>query len=153
MKVPRSLLFAAAAAVATGLIGFGFVHAQTENTNTVTTATVATAADPSPPAGVPHGGHLDELATLFGIGTTDLQTQLQSGTPLYQIAVDHGFNYTKLQAKQQADYQARLNDMVAKGFLTQDQANQFLQNYTSNLANGTGMGMGMLGPLGIGHRF
>ncbi len=103
-----------------------------------------------------HGGqHLQAVADLLGISVSDLQTQLNNGTPLYKIMASHGWTLSKLQDKQISDAQTRLKDMVSSGFMTQAQADQALTNLKNQIQNGTdlGPGMGMMGHHGFGVPF
>lgn len=127
------------------------VDASTAVVSTVETATPSTATTPM---GRHAGRHLQETADLLGISLTDLQAKLDSGTPLYKIMAEKGWTYTKLTEKRQADYEATLKDMVAVGYLTQAQADQFLAKMKERIASGEMMPMGMMGGHhGFGHLF
>ncbi len=159
MKHPLLIGLASLVAV-TGITG-GIVKAQSTgdvrvdvSTAAVTTAETAAPSTTTMPMGRHGGRHLQETADLLGMSLTDLQAKLDSGTPLYKIMAEKGWTYTKLQDKKQADAEARLKDMVASGFLTQEQADQFLAKMKERIASGEMMPMGMMGGhhgFGMGH--
>ncbi|MBI3573050.1 MAG: hypothetical protein HY092_02525 [Candidatus Kerfeldbacteria bacterium] len=76
-----------------------------------------------------HQEKLDATAKLLGITTTQLQTELQSGQEFYQIAAAHGVTYDKLKANREAQFKARLDDMVKVGYITKDESATMLQQY------------------------
>lgn len=150
-KALRVLLIAIASIGTVGLVSAGILRAQA--------VPATTTADLSPPSmatattsltaesGTFRQERLDTLAQSFGMTSAQLRTELNSGKPLYQIAVAHGQTYDTLLQKKENDYKATLDDMVKVGYLTQDQANTFLQQFKDNEKN-----LGPLGPLeGHGH--
>lgn len=162
MKHP--LLIGLASLVAVTGITTGIVKAQSSGIDepVTTTSSTVVAAETSTPSTTTtptmmgkRGRHLQETADLLGISLTDLQAKLDSGTPLYKIMAEKGWTYTKLMEKRQADYEATLKDMIAVGYLTQAQADQFLVKFKERVANGEMMPMGMMGGrhgFGMGHR-
>jgi peptidoglycan hydrolase CwlO-like protein len=107
---------------------------------------------PGGPGG--HGfPHLDAAAAYLGLSATELQTQLQSGKTLADIAKAQGKTVDGLVTALVADEKKELDAAVAAGRLTQAQADQLLagakQRFT-DLANGTmpegGRPHGFFGP-------
>lgn len=95
-----------------------------------------------------HGeAHLQQLADLTGLSVSDLETQVNNGTPLYEYLAKQGWTLTKLQAKVLDQQKTRLADMVSSGFMTQAQSDQMLSAFQTKLSEGTGFGLG----LGFGH--
>lgn len=153
MKHPRTigLLVVGLAVGAASAIALTGVHAQSvdspaaTDTETTTIATVTTAATTTTPT-APRENHrqqkLDTMAKLLGITSAQLQTELQSGKPFYQIAAEHGVTYDKMKANADTQHKARLDDMVKVGYLTQAEADTALKNFQANSANMPMMGMG-----------
>ncbi|MBI4090069.1 MAG: hypothetical protein HY421_01575 [Candidatus Kerfeldbacteria bacterium] len=151
----NQLVLATILAGAIGLATLGIVRAQSSAdgvdqpvvSTAVTTAESATPATTTtiPVMGKRHGHHLQEMADLLGLSLTDLQAKLDSGTPLYKIMTEKGWTYTKLMERRQADFEATLKDMVSVGYLTQEQADQFLVTFKERIASGEMM------PMGFGH--
>ncbi|MFH1171279.1 MAG: hypothetical protein V1778_01945 [bacterium] len=112
------------------------------STMVIPTATTTTPTQPSDRK----QKRLDDLAALLGISSAQLQTELQSGKPFYQVAAEHGVTYDKLKTQQDANAKTQLDNMVKVGYLTQDEANTMLQHYQTQQQT---MPMGMLG----GHGF
>jgi len=129
---------------AAGIWAANAVQAETTNTSAEQASTTTSAP------GGRHGKNLDEMATLLGLTTAQLQTELNGGKEFYQIAAEHGVTYDKLQANRTERHKARLDDMVKVGFLTQAQADTMLKNYQDQAATMPMMGMGMGGGFG-GH--
>ena len=108
------------------------------------------------------GNHLAAAATALGMTQTDLQTQLQAGKTLAQIAQTKGVAVQKVIDALVADEQSELAAAVKAGQLTQAQADQMKTNLTqriTDMVNGTrpsggpggmGMGHGGRGPGGMG---
>lgn len=136
---------------AIGTIATHMVRAAT-TTNEVTVATTGTTSSTTAPTPTMKGDHglqrLAEMATLLGMTESDLQTQLENGTPFYQIAAAHGITYDKVKANAETQYKATLDDMVKVGYLTQAEADSFLQQYQTNTQQNPDLGM-----MGMGHGF
>ncbi|MBI4092675.1 MAG: hypothetical protein HY420_01995 [Candidatus Kerfeldbacteria bacterium] len=157
----QSLLIFLVSLLAVVGITAGIVKAQSSGDVRVDTSstTVSTAETTTPSTtttttmmGKHHGRHLQDIADLLGLSLTDLQAKLDSGTPLYKVMVEKGWTYTKLMEKKQADFEAQLKDMISVGYLTQEQADQFLAKMKERLASGEMMPMGMMsGHHGFGH--
>ncbi len=141
-----ALLSAGLGIASVGAVATTAVRAATSTTSTTSTTTPTT-NDSSPPS---RGQNLTEEAKLLGITTSQLQSELNAGKQFYQIAAEHGVTYDKLKASAQATYQAKLNDMVKVGYLTQTEANTFLQQWINNAATSPLINLGFVGP-GHGH--
>jgi len=86
------------------------------------------------------GGKLDAAAKAIGITEAQLQTELQNGKTLAQIATEHGKTADDVVNALVADAQTKLNAAVKAGKLTQDQADAMLKDLKSHitdLVNGT----------------
>lgn len=147
MQRPTKIaLLAAGLGLATvGAVATTTVRAASTSADTTTATT--TAAMPAPPSGGHGEQHLADLAKLFSMSTSDLQTALQSGKELYQIAAEHGVTYDQVKANAESQYKTKLDDMVKVGYLTQSEADTFLKNWQTTAASSP-----MLEPgLGGGH--
>jgi hypothetical protein len=85
-------------------------------------------------------GKLDAAAKAIGITDAQLQTELQSGKTLAQIAKEHGKTADDVVNALVADAQAKLDTAVKAGKLTQAQADAMLKDLKSHitdLVNGT----------------
>jgi uncharacterized protein (DUF433 family) len=105
-----------------------------------------------------HGGHgmfgkdmsgqrLQDMATLLGITTSDLQSRLQSGKTFQQILSDLGITQADFQQKMQAQLKTKLDAQVSSGKITQAQEDQMLQRMQNPPAKGP-WGMGAPGKPG-----
>lgn len=130
----------------------GIVRAQTTSPTTaavdtqVTASTTTTDSTQSAPTDCSgrHQARLDELAKLFNMSTSDLQAELDSGKPMYQIAAEHGVTYDTMKASRLSELKTRLDDMVKVGYMTQDEADQIYQQaQTQSVNGGFGMGFGL----------
>ena len=105
-------------------------------------------------AGHPHGGPggfgfdhhgpmhagLDAAAKAIGITEAQLQTELQSGKTLAQVAKEHGKTADDVVSALLADAKTKLDAAVTAGRLTQSQADAMLSDLKTHLAdlvNGT----------------
>ena len=133
-----------------GLAGAGTVATTAVRAATTTasgSATTTTTTNDASPPGMPHDQqNLSDMASILGISTTQLQTELQGGKQFYQIAAEHGVSYDKLKASAEAAYKTKLDDMVKVGYLTQTEANTFLQQWQTQAATSP-----MVGFNGPGH--
>ena len=91
----------------------------------------------------------EAVAKALGLSSTELQTQLQSGKSLADIAKAQNVDVAKVKAAITADIKAHLDDEVKSGEHTQAEADQKLAEITANLddmvngvrpAGGPGMG-------------
>jgi uncharacterized protein YidB (DUF937 family) len=71
---------------------------------------------------VGRGHKLDDVASILGLTTDELRTQLQGGKTLGQIAQDKGISADDLVSQMVAKLTERLNQAVADGRITQAQA-------------------------------
>jgi hypothetical protein len=86
------------------------------------------------------GGGLDAAAKAIGITEAQLQTELQSGKTLAQIAKDHGKTADDVVNALVADAQTKLDTAVKAGKLTQAQADAMLndlKSHITDMVNGT----------------
>lgn len=81
---------------------------------------------------------LEKLATLLGIPAEDLKTRLAGGKTIPQIMGDLGVNqevlHTKMMDELKQTLKTRLQEKVAKGEITQQQADEKLQKMTEKRA-------------------
>lgn len=134
-NVKRAVLVSVASLAAIGAISSGMLRAQTGSVAATSDATVAQNAVMSTatePCEYRHQQKTEAFAKLLGITSDQLQTELNSGKPLYQIEAEHGLTYDKLVQQREQDFQAKLNGMVKVGYLTQDEANSFMEQFKQN---------------------
>ena len=111
------------------------------------------------PMGAPGLGHdmrgLSAAADYLGLSASELQTKLQSGKSLADIAKDQGKSVDGLVDVMVADAKQHLDQAVKDGHLTQSQADQILgqiKQHITDLVNGTapkGFGPSFRGGSGI----
>lgn len=139
-----------------GLAGLGIARAQaadttaTSDVDTVVTATATTVTpttSTSPARGERHGQRLADMATKLNMTETDLQKALDAGTPMYQIAAEHGVTYATEQAGRLTELKTRLDDMVKVKYMTQAEADAVYQAAQANPMVGMGMGKGGRGEM------
>lgn len=146
MKHQSKLLLATILAGSIGLAGLGISRAQTADTvdtavtATTTTSTGTTAPMPMFGRGGHHAERLTEQAEKFGMTVAELQTAIESGKPMYQIAAEHGYTYAKAQADRLAEFKTRLDDMVKVKYMTQAEADAIYANAKDNPMMGAGFG-------------
>ena len=97
------------------------------------------------------------LADKLGMTKADVETALDSGKTMYQLAIDKGIKEADVTALLTDVHKTAFAKAVSDGFLTQAQADTMLQNMTANgfnFANGPmqngGAGRGMRGGRGQG---
>ena len=95
--------------------------------------------------GFGHGAELDAAAAAIGIPTTDLQTALQSGQSLAQIAEAHGKTAQDVVDALVAAEKSELADRVKSGDITQAEADQKVAAITDGI---TAMVNGQMPPRG-----
>ncbi|MEN9645353.1 MAG: hypothetical protein RL238_2022 [Actinomycetota bacterium] len=108
--------------------------------------------------GMGMGGNLDAVATVIGITTDELQTALQGGQTLAEIAVANGSTAQAVIDALVAELQAHFDEEVAAGEHTQEDADARIAEATTRITdmvnNGApagGSGMGGPGMGGRGH--
>ncbi len=131
------------------LAGLGVSRAQTTDaTSSVDTAVTTAATDttttettaPKLIRGRHHAEQLADQADKFGMTTAELQTALESGKPMYQIAAEHGVTFAKEKVERLAELKTRLDDMVKVGYMTQAEADAAYTNAKDNPMVGFGFG-------------
>jgi hypothetical protein len=80
-----------------------------------------------------HAPMSTDLAAFLGMQPGELATELQAGKTLAQVAQEHGKSRDDLKAHLTVQEQARLNEGVQAGRITQEQANQRLQDLSGRL--------------------
>ncbi len=101
----------------------------------------------------PFGADLNAAATYLGLTTDQINTQLQGGTTLTQIAAAEGKTANGLVQAILAAQQSNLDKLVTAGKLTSDQEQQIEKGLTTmitNIVNGTRPAVGRFGPRGFG---
>lgn len=141
-------------AIGTALLGPGVATAQSSTSSDSSSSSAAPPALPGAPSrpGGPHGGphgriDLSVAAGAIGIPEADLQTALQSGKSMADVATANGVDPQKVIDALVADAQAKLAARVASGEITQAQADQIsagLAPRITDVVNHTG------GPGGAG---
>lgn len=108
--------------------------------------------------GMGMGGHLDAAAAVIGISADELQTALQGGQTLAEIAVANGSTAQAVIDALVAEVQAHFDEEVASGEHTQEEADARIAEATTRITdmvnNGApagGPGMGGPGMGGRGH--
>ncbi|HYF76641.1 MAG TPA: hypothetical protein VD973_05895 [Symbiobacteriaceae bacterium] len=101
-----------------------------------------------------HQNELAAVAELLGMTSEDLTTALQDGTDVLDLAAEKNVDAAKITEAQVAARKAGLDELVADGTLTQEQADLMLEHMaqvgTATLNAGAGMmGQGM--GAGAGH--
>jgi polyhydroxyalkanoate synthesis regulator phasin len=100
---------------------------------------------------------MDAAAEVLGMTQADLMGQLQDGKSLAGVAEAQGMSVEDFKAALLDQVQAQLDEMVAAGDLTQDQADETFQRTEDNIDNivngegcGPGLGGSRPGPGGFG---
>lgn len=102
--------------------------------------------------GMGRGAHLDAAAAVIGITTDELQTALQSGQTLAEVAVANGSTAQAVIDALVAEMQAHLADEVAAGEHTQDEADARIAEATTRITDMVNNGAPAGGPgMGGGH--
>ena len=79
------------------------------------------------------------LADKLGIAKTDVETALDGGKTMYQLAIDKGVKEADVTALLTEVHKTAFAKAVADGVMTQAQADLMLQNMTANGFTGTPM--------------
>jgi hypothetical protein len=98
----------------------------------------------------PNGMHtqvLTDLAKALNLSLTDLQTQLQAGQTLDQVAQAQGVSQAQLETALETSHKDNLAKAVAAGTITQQQADQMLSYMSGNYARMLDM-IGIMGANG-----
>ena len=75
-----------------------------------------------------NGEHLDAVSGLLGITSDELKTELRSGKSLAEIATEKGVDTQKVIDAIVAELTEKVNEKVAEGKITQNQADTMLAN-------------------------
>jgi len=147
MKHRNLLLLATVLASSVGLASLGVSHAQTADTAVdapvaVTTTDRSTSASAMKPARMQmHAERLADQAKKFGMTTTELQTAIDSGKPMYQIAAEHGVTHATEKSERLVELKTRLDDMVKVKYMTQGEADSaYNEAKDSSMIGGPGFG-------------
>ena len=100
-------------------------------------------------------GRLDAAANYLGLTEAQLETQLENGKSLAQVAKDQGKSADGLVAALVASAKQKLDQAVAAGRLTKAQETEMLnglKDRITNLVNGTGLGEPHFRGQGFGFR-
>lgn len=101
--------------------------------------------------GVGCGIAVDELADVLGLETADLRSRLAEGATLAEIAADEGVSLADLEAAIEAQITERLEQAVADGAITEEEADERLAGLDERIdemvngefpARGAGFGHG-----------
>jgi hypothetical protein len=120
---------------------------------------VITALEAAGPMGGGRGGpgrdmgrHLDAAAAVIGVTTDELQTALQGGQTLAEVAVANGSTAQAVIDALVAELQAHLDEEVASGEHTQEEADARLAEATTRITDMVNNGAPAGGPgMGGGH--
>jgi hypothetical protein len=103
------------------------------------------AANGSPGSGVLHTYMVAALAQQLGLTTDELQSRLAGGETAWQIAQSQGLSAEQVSSLIQSAHDTALQQAVAGGSLTQEQADWMDDHMQGMWGNGGGYGPG-LGP-------
>jgi hypothetical protein len=154
-KMKKILVVTSVVLVALVIFGAGFFFAQ--SSQVVSAAGLLQGRGPGGMMGGRGGqGQIHEyveqaVADKLGMTKADLETQLDGGKSMYQVALDKGIVDTNVTALLTEAHKTALSKAVTDGLLTQAQADTMLTNLTTNGFKNTGCGMnGAGGPDGAG---
>ncbi len=107
------------------------------------------------PGGPGHGRHgkgpgLEAAATALGIEPSELMTQLRDGKTIAQVAADKGVDVQTVIDAMVADLSTHLDEEVAEGDLTQEEADARKAEATERITEMVNNGMPAGGPMGRG---
>ncbi len=103
--------------------------------------------------GMGHGGQgLDAAATALGITADELRTELEAGTTIAQVASDKGVDVQTVIDAMVAQAKTHLDEEVAAGEHTQEEADQKLADMTERITDSVNNGMPARGDHGPGGR-
>jgi hypothetical protein len=148
----KILVIVSAVMVALVIFGAGFVFAQS---NVAQAAGLPAGYGPGNMTGgrggMMGGGQMHEyveqaLADKLGMTKADVETALDGGKSMYQLAIDKGVKEADVTALLTEVHKTAFAKAVADGVMTQAQADLMLQNMTANGFTGTPMqnGAGMM---------
>lgn len=76
---------------------------------------------------------VESSATALNISADDLRAELQAGKSIADVAAEKGVSLDTVKAQITSDAQARLDEAVANGKITQERADQAMTKLTENL--------------------
>ena len=114
-------------------------------------AVVAALAEAGPPEGGrggPGGGHghgrgghgLDAAATALGVTADELRTAIQGGQTIAEFAAEKGVDVQTVIDAMIADASTRINERVASGDMTQEEADEKLVELTTRITDAVNNG-------------
>lgn len=80
------------------------------------------------------------LAVKLDLTEQQVEEQLAAGTPMYQVALDHGIKQEDLATFMNEVHQEAFGKAVAAGVITQERADWMLQRMQNMYQNGAGTG-------------
>lgn len=95
-----------------------------------------------------HTYMVEAMARVLKMNATELQTRLDAGEGLYQIALSKGFKAEEIPGLMQTARAEAIKKAVADGVITQAQADWMLQRMNGQVGFGRGRGGMGLGPCG-----
>ena len=152
----KILLVVSVVMVALVIFGAGFVFAQSNTAQAagLTPAGYGPGGMAGGRGGMMGGGQMHEyveqaLADKLGMTKTDVETAIDGGKTMYQLAIDKGIKEADVTALLTEVHKTAFVKAVSDGVMTQAQADTMLQNMTANgfnfanspMRNGTGRGM------------
>ncbi len=140
----KILVIASAVVMAVVIFGAGFLFAQS---NVANAAGLVAGFVPGGMMGgrggmAPMQDYVEQaLADKLGMTLADVETALDGGKSMYQLAIDKGIKAADVTALLTEVHKTGLAKAVSAGVLTQVQADSMLQNMTANGFNYTGRPM------------
>ncbi|QQE79874.1 hypothetical protein [Alicyclobacillus sp. SO9] len=143
-------------AVAVGLIGsattvFAATQSSQSGTNNVKSSAPSQTGQGWHRHGGPSSGRMLEVAKILGVTQTTLQTDLQSGKSIAEVAKSKGISEATLIAKLKADLKTNLDQAVKNGKLTSSRETTMLSNFNSHAKQFVERTGGFAGPGGAWH--
>lgn len=89
-----------------------------------------------------HDGMFAAFAQAFGLTPEELETRRQAGDTLWDIAQEQGLTAEQFQELMTTARTNAINQAVADGLITQDQADFMLERMGTMMGNGVGPGFG-----------
>lgn len=83
--------------------------------------------------GPPHVHVMDAAADVLGMSQADLMEQLRDGNSLAEVAEDQGMSVEDFKTALLDQIQAKLDELVADGTITQEQADDIFQRIEENI--------------------
>jgi hypothetical protein len=134
----KTIIVLALLAVMLTTVGIGSAAAQGEGPGT------------SSLRGPLHDYIIEAFAAQLDLDVDDVNTAIDSGQTLYQVALANGVAAEDYQALMQEVFSTALTGAVADGVITQERADWMLQHMQSRGTGSFGAGRGMMGGSGTG---